>query len=174
MKRIVAMLLALAALACCAGCGASGGGATTTMTEEDFYVYENGEVVYNPITDPEELPGKAFTDTEETKRGIHIGSTFEDVEEAYAGEIGACSFKDKDGYTYMRLEPGALKTEDVFSIMLAYFWDKEGNLKMVDREHLNVKELGNGEYIWISFNTYVLDKDQMGKVSSIDIMKNSF
>ena len=37
MKRIIAMLLALVALACCAGCGASGGGATTTMTEEDFF-----------------------------------------------------------------------------------------------------------------------------------------
>ena len=93
MKRIVAMLLVAAALACCAGCGASGAGATTTMTEEDFYVYENGEVVQGGNS-----LDHTFEEKQETKRGIHIGNTLQEVEEAYKGEQVLWRTDSKEDY----------------------------------------------------------------------------
>ena len=131
MKRIIAMLLAVAVLACCAGCGESGGGAATTMTEEDFCAYENGKVVYNPITDDAIVPLHGFTDTEETKRGIHIGSTLEDLEKAYAGENVAWAWAPEDAkgpydYTFVRLGQDDLKKEKIN----LYFLIKTKNIRI--------------------------------------------
>ena len=87
MKKIVCLILAVCGVAgALVGCG-SGEAGLTDLTEEDFILYQNGEPVKELMEESDSTYSAEITEENdqgyETSRGIKIGSTFEEVLEAY-------------------------------------------------------------------------------------------
>ena len=87
MKKMVCLILAVCCVAgALIGCG-SGEAGLTDLTEEDFMPYQNGEPVKELMEESDSTYSVEITEENdqgyETSRGIKLGSTFEEVLEAY-------------------------------------------------------------------------------------------
>ena len=151
MKRIVAMLLAAAALACCAGCGDGHAEAVptaqaTVMTKEDFYVYQNGEMLISDVYEKE--IEYEFQKTDETKRGIHMGSTLKELEQAYYGVSANWEPEDtrtNHGIYKRNILIGQDALEEKGRLRL------EGYLDMAGKFHMD-SEYNGGKLVSVWFN----------------------
>ena len=100
MKRKLAIILAaVMALVCLAGCSGS------SLTEDDFAFYDDsGEKLRFTEYDSGVKTSRAH-DTDQTSRGIKLGSTLEDVKKAYADVWGSVKIKEVEGsklYTFQK------------------------------------------------------------------------
>ena len=100
MKRKIAIVLAVAmAAACLCLAGCSGG-----LTEEDFVFYdENGN--RKELWENESGMKMGTADySSQTSRGIKLGSTLEEVEEAYADVWGSVQIRDDEAGENYRIQ----------------------------------------------------------------------
>ena len=87
---VIVMLLA----ACLVGCAAG------KLEEEDFLIYdkEGKEIKFCP-EDIEMMYTRTYDaeEGESTSRGIHLGSTVEELKEAYKDVLGSAKIRERDG-----------------------------------------------------------------------------
>ena len=101
MKRKIAIVLAVAMVAAClclAGCSGA------NLTEEDFVFYdENGN--RKELWENESGMKMGTADySSQTSRGIKLGSTLEEVEEAYADVWGSVQIRDDEAGENYRIQ----------------------------------------------------------------------
>ena len=101
MKRKIAIVLAVAMAAAClclAGCSGA------NLTEEDFVFYdENGN--RKELWENESGMKMGTADySSQTSRGIKLGSTLEEVEEAYADVWGSVQIRDDEAGENYRIQ----------------------------------------------------------------------
>lgn len=125
MKKIILMALCLCMLLSAAGCGAQ----KALLDESEYYVYQDGEVYWNP-KDAIGEDGSSYlwfgdysNSNLETKRGLKIGSTVTQVKELY-GDCEIYSDADRAMTTVSEyLDQNSGTGEDLSIAIRCYTYD---------------------------------------------------